>query len=565
MELNEKQKSVGKVKLRNLDPEVVGLIHGAVQSGQIAFKDLTQDMQSMLTRILNTGSSGAGYNDAELRNLISQLDYNKADKNALKPFFNKSVDKVTKEMLDAGLGTKISNVATTQDLASFRPTTKRIEFGDLTDDLQQKMADVMKIAESGVSSGKTAPAYDKQLAAITQKVNEQGVSITSNAQDIKALQDQIKSVGDVSGLAELTKKNDTNEKNIKNISDKLEDLLGENIPGNTENGKFGYDHLKQVVIDKISKGVDALVRVDAVEKRVTVNEGNITSVNNRVDTLTKDLTDAQKTVADNKTAADRSVSKIQASVDALDSKYNGLSIDMLVKKNNTKPDNGKVQREHIAQDILDEIDKVNGLDKKIDTVYNAAVAKSDIVGESGKFVYKNDAIATTKDIINFIRIIEDGDKIMSYRDYTYPILNTGSNSIYVWEANNQQNKDKDAPAGQWTMIDQGMKNALYNYTFLFDVGTNRLYYNNNAQLQEISLGQTKSTDVTIQKNTYATVNIKNAAERVVNVLVLDEDDGSATKGYYINCEALASIAYGDLDMRIYNESDDEHTFRVIYK
>lgn len=565
MELNEKQKSVGKVKLRNLDPEVVGLIHGAVQSGQIAFKDLTQDMQSMLTRILNTGSSGTGYNDAELRNLISQLDYNKADKSALKPLFNKSVDKITKEMLEADLGTKLSNAATTQDLAAFRPNTKRIEFGDLTDDLQQKMADVMKIAESGISSGKTAPADDKQLAAIAQKVNEQGVSITSNAQDIKVLQDQIKSVGDVSGLAELTKKNDTNEKNIKNVSDKLADLLGENTPGNTEIGKFGYDHLKQTVIDNISKGVDALVRVNAVEKRVTTNEGNITSVNNRVDALAKDIADAQKTAADNKTAADQSVSKIQASVDALDSKYNDLSIDVLVKKNNTKPDKGKVQREHIAQDILDEIDKVNGLDKKIDTVYNAAVAKSDIIGESGKFIYKNDAIATTKDIINFIRIIEDGDQIMSYADHTYPILNTGSNSIYVWEANSQQDKDKDAPAGQWTMIEQGMKNVVYNYTFLFDVETNRLYYNNNAQLQEISLGQTKSMDVTIQKNTYATVNIKDAAERVINVLVLDEEDNSTTKGYYINCEALASMAYGNLDMRIYNESDDEHTFRVIYK
>ena len=80
MDLNDSQKYKGRVKMRNLDPELQGLLGKSVQSGTIEMKDFSPEFQNIITRILNTGSSGAGYNDTELRQKIGSLDYNKADK-----------------------------------------------------------------------------------------------------------------------------------------------------------------------------------------------------------------------------------------------------------------------------------------------------------------------------------------------------------------------------------------------------------------------------------------------------------------------------------------------------
>ena len=67
MDLNDSQKYKGRVKMRNLDPKLQGLLGKSVQSGTIEMKDFSPEFQNIITRILNTGSSGAGYNDTELR------------------------------------------------------------------------------------------------------------------------------------------------------------------------------------------------------------------------------------------------------------------------------------------------------------------------------------------------------------------------------------------------------------------------------------------------------------------------------------------------------------------
>lgn len=111
MDLKDSQKYKGRIKRRNLDPELQRLLDKTVQSGMIAMKDFSPEFQNIITRILNTGSSGAGYNDTEPREKIGSLDYNKADKSALKDYFNKKSDHVSYEMMQSDVATKIQNAS----------------------------------------------------------------------------------------------------------------------------------------------------------------------------------------------------------------------------------------------------------------------------------------------------------------------------------------------------------------------------------------------------------------------------------------------------------------------
>ena len=108
----------------------------------------------------------------------------------------------------------------------------------------------------------------------------------------------------------------------------------------------------------------------------------------------------------------------------------------------------------------------------------------------------------------------------------------------------------------------------FNGVFIYDESNSKLYYSDNGTLVAISSSNKKEKlfkDVEILGDNNINVLIPGTFNADISTLILDEEDGSRTKGQYINSEGIVTAAYDENQITLYNDSEAKIKVRIIYQ
>lgn len=551
MDLNDSQKYKGRVKMRNLDPELQGLLGKSVQSGTIEMKDFSPEFQNIITRILNTGSSGAGYNDTELRQKIGSLDYNKADKTALKDYFNKKTDRVSYELIQSDVATKIQNAASASDLPKYRAKVDAITYEDLDSKLKVKIDNASKVGESGSGSGSTID--DANIVKINERLNQHDTGIQANAKNITTLTSRMDALGDTDTLKAMPTQIQTNAQNIQKVTDSFNDLIGANDPNNKEPGHFGFNRLTSEVQNQIKVGTTALDSVNKLKSTVDKNTGDITSITSKVDNASKSAADANAQATKNAKDISNIGATLTDRVNGIDGKVNTMTLDDVLNHSLNTASAGKIQESQLSDTIKSKLDSANALKSEIDEVKTIATNSGAITGTTAQFAYKGANANATKAIL--------------YRIYLYPatvdIMTLEDNEVHLAGCIDS-GKLMEFREGRWNDIAQGFLNEKYSYAIYYDLSSNKFYYHDGNMMNELPIASTSLAEVTVPARGSADWIHDMPQRSVKSITMLDTDQASRTYNMYINAESTCTFAFNDQKMTAYNDTEEDVKLRIAY-
>lgn len=551
MDLNDSQKYKGRVKMRNLDPKLQGLLGKSVQSGTIEMKDFSPEFQNIITRILNTGSSGAGYNDTELRQKIGSLDYNKADKAALKNYFNKNTDHVSYEMMQNDVATKIQNAAASSDLPKYRLKADAISYEDLDSKLKVKIDNASKAGGSGSGEGGTID--EANIIKINERLNQHDTGIQANAKNITTLTNRMDALGNTDTLKAMPAQIQSNAQNIQRLTDSFNDLIGANDPNNKEPGHFGFNRLTSEVQNQIKVGTTALDSVNKLKTSVDKNTGDITSISSKVDNASKTASDANTQAAKNT----KDISNINATltdrVNGIDGKVNTMTLDDILNHSLDTVTAGKIQETHLSDTIKAKLNKADTLKKEVDEAKTIAENSRVIVGTVGQFAYKGANANATKSIL--------------YRIYLYPttidIMTLEDNETHLAGCITS-NKLMEFRDGRWNEVAQGFLNEKYCYAIYYDLSSHKFYYHDGAAMDELPAANTNLVELVVPARSSADWIHGMPQKAIKSITMLDTDQASRTYNMYINAESTCTFAFNDQKMTAFNDTEENVTLQIAY-
>lgn len=191
----------GKIKIRNLDPEVISLINTGGSSG------------------------GSGYDDTEIRNDLESI--------------HDTLD--SHDNLINNINTKISSAATKTELNQFRRKDVDITYNDLDSDLKERLRN--KDSGSGGSSDNDDDILT-ELEELKSKVTINTGNINNNTSNINSISQALDNY-----RTESTNKNNEQDATISNNTNRIQQLENKI----TENNEITFDDLDPDLAIKIEQ------------------------------------------------------------------------------------------------------------------------------------------------------------------------------------------------------------------------------------------------------------------------------------------------------------------------
>jgi hypothetical protein len=219
-----------------------------------------------------------------------------------------------------------------------------------------------------------------------------------------------------------------------------------------------------------------------------------------------------------------------------------------------------VNRMTELNNILNRINQVENSNKEIKEMFGSFSKRG---GQVGDIVYlrENDMLGTRAPL-SFWAIVYSQEEVdeakTAKNDF---ILNYIDNKLYIGTQDSN-----DPSIYTYSMVKNALNKEAYLSTFIVDTKSGVVYMNNNGTL--LSLGQQKrqmTKDIKIAADDKIEVNIRNALNSDLRMLILDEETGSRTKDLYINGEGFLSVAYDTNKVTILNDGNFEAKVRLIYK
>lgn len=210
--------------------------------------------------------------------------------------------------------------------------------------------------------------------------------------------------------------------------------------------------------------------------------------------------------------------------------------------------------------ILNRINQVENSNKEIKEIFGSFSKKGAQIGDM-IYLGENDTLGA-RTPLNFWTIAYSQEEVdeakTAKNDF---ILDNTNNKLYIGA------QDKNDPSVYtYSVIENVLNKDTYLSTFIVDTKSGAVYMNSRGTL--LSLGQQKrqmSKDIKIAADDKIEVNIRNAPNSDLKVLILDEEAGSRTRNLYINGEGFLSVAYDTNKVTILNDGDFEAKVRLIYK
>lgn len=562
----------GKVKYRNLDPELQKLIGSG------------------------GGSGGGNYDDTEIREQITDI------KEDLKEYTDKYAD----------LSTKVNNAATLTDLENYRKKSVDITYYDLDADLKNRI-DNPDIAP-GIDADKINQ-ISKDIDSLKSKVTINESNIQNNTTNISSLTEEFNEFKQKTEADEVE-----HEKTISsntNRIEQLEDTIANGID-------IDINQLPPEISTKLELVTEINADLTELQKQVTTNTNNIATNKNDITTNKNNISTIQSNLDNFKSTTNASISTInktlnthQSNINSLQNDLNNLSIDSIIANNadNSNPDIGKIKEANLDSALVTKLNQTTDITNQVTQIENNFQNLGSFVdGDTGNFVYRTSTTLSTKNILNFFYVASSTTEINQLKTFGNCYIYDKINNI-VYEAS----VPEDAQAGadgkynasivSLTVVKDGLQDNMLNYVLLLDANNSILYFNNGGNLLSVidftkfSLGkawsfyvddatntlQIKYNDdciqlwspsddistlnldefsneysdnndntilterfITIEPNSFGEVYLANPNK--AKVLILDEDTNSLTNGLYIDHLDTCIVAYTDVSIKIVNKN-----------
>lgn len=577
----------GKVKYRNLDPELQKLIGSG------------------------GGSGGGNYDDTEIREQITDI------KEDLKEYTDKYAD----------LSTKVNNAATLTDLENYRKKSVDITYYDLDADLKNRI-DNPDIAP-GIDADKINQ-ISKDIDSLKSKVTVNESNIQNNTTNIDSLTDSFNEFKQKIEADEVE-----HEKNISsntNRIEQLEDALANGID-------IDINQLPPEISNKLELVTEINADLTELEKQVSTNTSNITtnkndilSNENNISIINLSLNNFKEITNNTLTSINNTINEHTSDIDNIQEDLNNLSIDSIIANNadNSNPDIGKIKEANLDSALVTKLNQTTDITNQVTQIENNFQNLGSFVdGDTGNFVYRTSTTLSTKNIFNFIYIGNTPDEVLKLKSKGNAIIYDKSNNI-LYEATVNEGADVGSN-GEYNPDDvtltekvDGLQDVQLNYTLILDGVHTVLYFNNDGELLEIVnfsqiyLGQSwticvdettntlqvKYKDDCIQEwsiddtntldietfnlsNNYIETNAKSSLTQkiitllphsindikienindiipYIKILSIDKNDTSLTKGLYIENSSSCTVAYMDDGLKIANNDNTSTTVKIIY-
>ena len=415
----------GKIKIRNLDPEVISLINTGGSSG------------------------GSGYDDTEIRNDLESI--------------HDTLD--SHDNLINNINTKISGAATKTELNQFRRKDVDITYNDLDADLKERLRN--KDSGSGGSSDNDDDILT-ELEELKSKVTINTGNINNNTSNINSISQALDSY-----RIESTNKNNEQDATISNNTNRIQQLENKI----TENNEITFDDLDPDLAIKIEQINNFSSDIDSLEQQVSNNTLSISNINLDLSNLTSDFSDLSQSIDSKIDNINEVVEQNTNNIDDINNTLNTLTIDKIISFTNTpeEPDKGKIKINNLTSDLADKINNLSSFNTDIEDIKNSIIHPGrNIIGQDNQFVYKNGEDLYTKRIFSFFNTASTEEEFLSLKTQNKsPIYYRVDNNIY------------EVSGSDWIAIEDGLSNTNYNNIYLFDPKHGSFYFNDNGSLINI--------------------------------------------------------------------------------
>lgn len=421
----------GKIKIRNLDPEVISLINTGGSSG------------------------GSGYDDTEIRNDLESI--------------HDTLD--SHDNLINNINIKISGAATKTELNQFRRKDVDITYNDLDADLKERLRN--KDSGSGGSSDNDDDILT-ELEELKSKVTINTGNINNNTSNINSISQALDNY-----RIESTNKNNEQDATISNNTNRIQQLENKI----TEKNEITFDDLDPDLAIKIEQIDNFSSDIDSLEQQVSNNTLSISNINLDLSNLTSDFSDLSQSIDSKINNINEVVEQNTNNIDDINNTLNTLTIDKIISFTNTpeEPDKGKIKINNLTSDLADKINNLSSFNTDIEDIRNSIIHPGrNIIGQDNQFVYKNGEDLYTKRIFSFINIASTEEEIESFKNQgKSPIYDKTNNILYTLSI------DDDTDSQILTIINDGLTNRDYNNIFLLDPNHGSFYFNDNGSLINI--------------------------------------------------------------------------------
>lgn len=415
----------GKIKIRNLDPEVISLINTGGSSG------------------------GSGYDDTEIRNDLESI--------------HDTLD--SHDNLINNINTKISSAATKTELNQFRRKDVDITYNDLDADLKERLRN--KDSGSGGSSDNDDDILT-ELEELKSKVTINTGNINNNTSNINSISQALDNY-----RTESTNKNNEQDATISNNTNRIQQLENKI----TENNEITFDDLDPDLAIKIEQIDNFSSDIDSLKQKVSNNTLSISNINLDLSNLTSDFSDLSQSIDSKIDNINEVVEQNTNNIDDINNTLNTLTIDKIISFTNTpeEPDKGKIKINNLTSDLADKINNLSSFNTDIEDIKNSIIHPGrNIIGQDNQFVYKNGEDLYTKRIFSFFNTASTEEEFLSLKTQNKsPIYYRVDNNIY------------EVSGSDWIAIEDGLSNTNYNNIYLFDPKHGSFYFNDNGSLINI--------------------------------------------------------------------------------
>lgn len=415
----------GKIKIRNLDPEVISFINTGGSSG------------------------GSGYDDTEIRNDLESI--------------HDTLD--SHDNLINNINTKISSAATKTELNQFRRKDVDITYNDLDADLKERLRN--KDSGSGGSSDNDDDILT-ELEELKSKVTINTGNINNNTSNINSISQALDNY-----RTESTNKNNEQDATISSNTNRIQQLENKI----TENNEITFDDLDPDLAVKIEQIDNFSSDIDSLKQKVSNNTLSISNINLDLSNLTSDFSDLSQSINSRIDNINEVVEQNTNNIDDINNTLNTLTIDKIISFTNTpeEPDKGKIKINNLTSDLADKINNLSSFSTDIEDIKNSIIHPGrNIIGQDNQFVYKNGEDLYTKRIFSFFNTASTEEEFLSLKTQNKsPIYYRVDNNIY------------EASGSDWIAIEDGLSNTNYNNIYLFDPKHGSFYFNDNGSLINI--------------------------------------------------------------------------------
>ena len=566
---NDFPKYKGKIKIRNLDPEVISLINTGGSSG------------------------GSGYDDTAIKNDIKEI--------------HDTLE--THDDLINNINTKISTAATKTELNQFRRKDIDITYNDLDSDLKEKINN-----SGGSSSDVDLSDINNQLEALQSKVTLNTGNINNNTSNINILSDLFNTYK-TEALNQETAQNNL----INSNTNRIQQL--ENSINGSADSDINIGDLNDELANKINQIDNLTTNLSSLSQKVETNILNINSIQANTDSIEKDLNDFSIDVNENIDNLTNILDTANNNINSLNDELHSLTIDKIISFTNTaeNPDNGKIDIDNLTSELSDKINNVSNFSSDIEQIRDTiSYPGKNVNGSNGDFIYKNNDYLSTKPIFNFISIANTPEDVANLQALNKNLIYDKTNDIlYKATTVDETDSGENTYSTVWQEVDDALLNNEFVSSFMYDSDNNgTLYFNNigtllelitfkdlkvgswsfstssdgdilqlkynDEILQEWAISDDLPENTSLQRQSFSLSSIKNSKQdniftisakssyllnidtnKILNILVLDNDKNSVSYGLYIVPINICTIAYVKDGIKIFNLTDKTITIKVL--